>query len=121
MIYGHNLFQTVNFPHNNHERQYHRKSGKDCTGNEVGWKNGCVPSRNQGYGKVKRYNCVYGEYKGSGQSGKNHVRLLIVPPVAVTTSPAQGKCSVENFSDFTFYSVSYRSKIWNQTYVPEEK
>src|SRR5699024_5468202 len=80
-----------------------------------------VPARDDRNGKVKGYNSVNRKYKRGGKSGQDHISLLVIPPVAEAASPSQSGNAVRDFSHSALGFVAQRSKIGDQSHVPEKK
>ena len=89
VAHGDEIFKAVGLAQGNRNRDNHRKTRIDGSGNEVRRKNRRVPARHDGHREIEAHNRVNGEHQRRGQAGQKQVRGLITLPVASRTAPAQ--------------------------------
>jgi len=91
---GDEIFQSVDFSDRNREHQHHCEPGIDCTGDEVGRENCCVPSRYDADGEIEADDGMHREHKRRGQSGQQQVHSFVAMPVAGRSAPAERERAV---------------------------
>src|SRR5690606_10462449 len=112
------ILQFENLSGDDHQAQYHSKTGENRTSYKVRREDGSMPTWNHRRGKVKRYNGVNRKYKRSGQTCKDQRNCFITHPRFSGTVPAHTQSSVDRLSD-PGSPVSDGCKVRDQTDKPK--
>src|SRR5262249_59280859 len=121
MPHRNELLEPVDFAQRDRERQYHRKSGINCARDKIRRKDGRMPAWDYRDSEIETDDGVNRDNKWSCQPRQQQISLFIPLPVIGGAAPAHRHHSIDNLCEPVFGSVAKRSKIRNQTDVPEHQ
>ena len=103
VAHGDEIFQAKEFPYGDRKRKHHGKSRVNRARDEVGRKNGRVPSGNDGEGKVKTHDRVHGQDQGRREAGQQQRGRFVPLPMNRRAAPSHREQTINQFRRRDFW------------------
>ncbi len=121
MSHGDVILEVHHLARDNEQRRHHRKTRKNGPDHEVGREDGCMPTGDDGRGKIHAHNRMDGDDQGCGQSRQNQTERLVTTPRPVGAVPADTQKTVNNFLPFFFGAIPKSGQIRDHPDVPKDQ
>ena len=121
VLVGDEVVKVIDLAKGNEKGENHSETAKDGARHKVRWKDGGVPSGNDGSGKIERHDTVHGQNERGRNSRENEIRFLVMGPVTVGAPPTQGQQTVCHLTKPGGGAIPQGSKVGDQAQIPEDE